>query len=86
MSIVEWFYTIIALVVSYVVLSFPYLVEKLLRVTNKKRGYCYADKELKNGTDPNKLYAYADNQFDFDDFERGMLVRLREHNIGERND
>ncbi len=86
MSIVEWFYTIIALVVSYVVLSFPYLVEKLLRVTNKKRGYRYADNELKNGTDPNKLYAYADNQFDFDDFERGMLVRLREHNIGERND
>lgn len=42
------------------------------------RGYNYADKELKKGTDKKTLYRQSDNQFDFDDFERGMLHRLRE--------
>ena len=45
---------------------------------SKERGYNYADKELKKGTDINLLYEKADNQFDFNDFDRGILDRLRE--------
>ena len=41
-------------------------------------GYNYADKELKKGTDKETLYRQADNAFDFDDFDRGILQRLRE--------
>tara|TARA_R110000822_G_scaffold5961_1_gene25257 strand:- start:1034 stop:1213 length:180 start_codon:yes stop_codon:yes gene_type:complete len=52
---------------------------------SKERGYNYADKELKKGTDINLLYEKADNQFDFNDFDRGILDRLREQDNGEGN-
>lgn len=41
-------------------------------------GYNYADAELKKGTDKETLYRQADNAFDFDDFDRGILQMLRE--------
>jgi hypothetical protein len=31
MTLVEWFYVVIAIGIAWVVLSFPYLVEKLVR-------------------------------------------------------
>jgi hypothetical protein len=38
MSIVEWFYVIFSVGLACVVLSFPYLIEKLVKVIIKIRG------------------------------------------------
>ena len=85
MSNVEWFYTIMSMGLAWTVLSFPYLLEKLVKafwrwvMSNKfEDGYEYADQQLKLGVKPKELEKQIDDAFDFNDFDSGVIARWKE--------
>lgn len=46
-----------------------------------KAGYEYADSQLRLGVTVEELEKQADNPFDFDDFDRGMIGRLKAREV-----
>lgn len=43
----------------------------------RERGRKYAESELREGTPAEVLSSFADNPFDFNDFDRGVLDAIR---------
>ena len=49
-------------------------------VTDRERGRDYAKRKMASGRPPSELLQEADNPFDFNDFDRGVIDAVREHN------